>query len=149
MTSRPEASTQSISIRHELAHPPATVWRALTEPDLLARWLMASDLKPVTGSRFTFRANPTPWWDGIVRCEVLEVEPEKRIRYAWRSSGSDPDGLDTVVTWTLTPTATGGTILELEHSGFRPSDGPAFEGASQGWRRMVTQKLPEVLAGVR
>jgi uncharacterized protein YndB with AHSA1/START domain len=144
MTSPANASTQTISIQIELSHPPAKVWRALTEPALLARWLMENDIRPMTGESFTFRSQPTKWWDGIVRCDVLEVEPNKKITYSWRS-GSPPEGLDTVVTWTLTPTATGGTRLALEHTGFRPSDAQAFDGAGKGWHRLLA-KLEEVLS---
>lgn len=43
-----------------IAHPPAKVWRALVDPDLLARWLMPNDFKPVVGHRFTFTAEPIP-----------------------------------------------------------------------------------------
>lgn len=49
--------------------------------------------------------------------QVLELELHKRIHYAWRGGG-----IDTVVTWMLQPTASGGTLLALEHSGFRPED---------------------------
>lgn len=141
------AETQSISQEYELTDPPAKVWRALTEPDLLAGWLMSNDIRPVVGTSFTFTAEPTPWWDGIVHCEVLEIDPRKRISYTWRS-GPESSPLDTVVTWTLTPTSSGGTLLALEHSGFLPSNGFAFEGASKGWRHMGTQRLREVLARV-
>ena len=65
------AETQSLSLVYDLAHPPAKVWRALTEPELLAKWVMANDMKPSVGHAFTFRLEPTPWWDGIVYCEVL------------------------------------------------------------------------------
>jgi uncharacterized protein YndB with AHSA1/START domain len=144
MSAQSETWPRTISIRYELDATPAKVWRALTEPELLARWLMSTDMKPVVGQQFTFRADPTPWWDGIVRCEILDSEPEKLLRYRWR--GSKPDDLDTIVTWRLTPTSTGKTLLELEHSGFQPPEAPFYEGASQGWRRMVMEKLPEVLA---
>jgi uncharacterized protein YndB with AHSA1/START domain len=137
--------TQSISLQYDLPHPPAKVWRALTEPALLAQWLMATDMRPSVGSGFTFRSDPTPWWDGIVHCEVLELELHKRLRYSWRS-GTGPSGLDTVVTWTLTPTSTGGTRLALEHSGFQP--GNAFDGASKGWQRMAGERLRAVLGGL-
>ena len=54
--------------------------------------------------------------------------------------------LDTVVTWTLTPTPSGGPRLELEHSGFVPSNAFAFDGASKGWQRMISEGLTKVLA---
>jgi uncharacterized protein YndB with AHSA1/START domain len=141
MTAKAEA--QSISQLYELPYPPAKVWRALTEPQLLGRWLMSTDMQARQGQSFTFRSEPTPWWDGVVHCEVLELEPLKRLSYTWRS-GPESSPLDTVVTWTLTPTAEG-TRLSLEHSGFVPSNRFAFEGANTGWQRMVGEQLPEVL----
>jgi uncharacterized protein YndB with AHSA1/START domain len=140
-----KTETQSISLEYNLPHPPAKVWRALTDPQLLAAWLMASDMRPVVGNSFTFKAQPTPWWDGIVRCEVLEIDPRKRLRYTWRS-GPESSPLDTVVTWTLTPTPSGGTRLALDHSGFVPANAFAFDGASKGWQRMIGEGLTEVLA---
>jgi uncharacterized protein YndB with AHSA1/START domain len=136
------AETRSISMEYDLPHPPAKVWRALTEPELLAAWLMNNDMRPLVGQSFTFKDKPMPWWDGIVHCEVLEIDRYKRLRYSWRAGA-----LDTVVTWTLTPTPSGGTRLALEQSGFRPDNASAFDGASKGWRRMVGERLIEVLAG--
>ena len=78
-------------------HPPAKVWRAVTEPELLAAWLMSNDMGPLVGQTFTFRDKPMRWWDGIVHCEVLEIDLHKRLRYSWRAGA-----LDTVVTWTHT-----------------------------------------------
>jgi len=71
----------------------------------------------------------------------------KRIRYTWRS-GTGPSELDTVVTWTLAPTPSGGTLLGLEHTGFRAADGHAFEGMKKGWPRLVG-KLQEILASMK
>ena len=79
------AEAQSIVVEYDLPFPPTKVWRTLTEPELLARWIMANDIRPVVGERFTFTAEPTPWWDGKVHCEVLEVAPLERISYSWRS----------------------------------------------------------------
>jgi len=141
-----KAETRTIALEYDLPHAPAKVWRALTEPALLAKWLMANDLKPTAGHKFRFTQEPTQWWDGIVNCEVLEVELHKRLRYSWRSGPPSP--LDTVVTWTLTPTPSGGTRLALEHSGFLPTDKFAADGASKGWQRMVREGLPKVLAGL-
>ena len=66
------AESQSIALEYDLPHPPAKVWRALTEPDLVAQWIMDNDMVANVGHNFTFRMEPTPWWDGIVKCEVLE-----------------------------------------------------------------------------
>ena len=132
-----KTETQSIAQEFDLPHPPANVWRALTEPELLAAWLMVSDMQPLVGRSFTFRSEPMPWWDGIVQCEVLEIDLHKRLRYSWRTSGPEASRLDTVVTWTLTPTSSGGTRLTLEHSGFLPANAFAFDGAGKGWQRML------------
>jgi len=140
-----KADTQSLALEYDLPHPPAKVWRALTDPQLLAAWLMANDMRPLVGHSFTFTAEPTPWWDGIVRCEMLEMDLHKCLRYSWRS-GPESSPLDTVVTWTLTPTPSGGTRLALEHSGFVPGNAFAFDGARKGWERMVGEGLTEVLA---
>jgi uncharacterized protein YndB with AHSA1/START domain len=131
--------TKTLSLEYEFPHPPAKVWRALTERDLLARWLMSNDMNATVGASFTFSMKPVGGWDGIVRGEVLESEPPKRLSYTWRSAG-----VDTVVTWTLAATSGGGTKLSLEQSGV-PSNAQAFEGARHGWQHMAGQKLGEVL----
>jgi uncharacterized protein YndB with AHSA1/START domain len=143
MTTR--AESKAIVMEYDLPHAPAKVWRALTDPSLLAQWLMATDMQPAVGNSFTFRSDPTPWWDGIVHCEVLDLEQHKRLQYSWRS-GPESSPLDTVVTWTLAPMPSGGTHLTLEHSGFQPENAFAFDGASTGWQRMVDERLREVLA---
>ncbi len=128
-----------------LAHPPAKVWRALTDPDLLGRWLMPNDFRPVVGHRFSFRTDPVPGtsFDGIVRCEVLALEPERLLRISWRG-GAD---LDSTLTWTLVPEGTG-TRLLLEHDGFDP-DNPeqeqAFRVMGGGWRSRVLPALARCL----
>ena len=145
-------ATQSIVVDYELPRPPEKVWRALTEPALLAAWLMDNDIAPVVGHRFTFRAPPAPGWDGVVQCEVLAVEAHRRLQYSWRGGSDALEGyggrLDTVVTWTLTPTASGGTTLRLEHSGFAPRNAFAFENMGKGWRSHMAPRLEKVLAAL-
>ncbi len=111
------------SIEHEqfIARPPAAVWRALTEPELLARWWAAGDIKPVVGHRFTLDMGS---W-GHQSCEVLEVAPEKLLRFTF-AEGT----LDTTITWRLEAEGTG-TRLFLEHAGFDP-DSPAAQTALRG-----------------
>lgn len=146
----PAEPRRSIVAENELPYPPEKVWRALTEPALLAAWLMPNDIQPVVGHRFTFRAQPMPGWDGIVPCEVLAVEPNRRLTYSWCGGSAALTGyghtLNTIVTWTLTPTASGGTHLRLDHDGFTEQDSFAFEAMGKGWRGHVAASLAKVLA---
>lgn len=131
-----------LSLTFELAHPPQKVWRALTEPELLARWLMKTDLKPQVGRVFQFRRDPLPHWDGVIDCEILEIEEPRFISYTWRALG-----LDTVVSFTLEETEAG-TRLTLEQSGFERDQGQAFGGARAGWKQMAGEALPQVLVDI-
>lgn len=129
--------SEEIVVEYPLAAPPRQVWRALTEPEVLAVWLMPNDIAAVKGHRFTFRTPPTGDWNGIVECEVLEVVPENKLIYSWvGGSASNEDyghKLETTVTWTLTPSADCGTLLKLIHHGFHPDDF-AYKMMGQGWR---------------
>ena len=131
-TTSPE--TRSVVVERQLAHPPEKIWRALTQPHLIAEWLMTSDFAPIVGHRFDFRAD----W-GSVGCEVLEVEPNRTLSYTWAAMG-----LDSVVTWTLTP-AGSGTLLRMEQAGFRADQEQAFQGAKYGWAKFLAA-LETVLA---
>ena len=138
------AATRSVVLERNLPHPPERVWRALTEGELVAAWLLPGDFRAVVGHRFALRADPVPNWDGVVEGEVLVTEPCRRLVYRWRTAGAAADGLTTVVTWTLTPTP-GGTRLHLEQAGFRPQDEPNYQGATRGWNRFLG-RLERVLA---
>ena len=134
------SQTESISFEFDLHHAPEKVWRALTEPALLAEWLLpVIDLELEPGAAFTFKAPQQPGWDGIVNCRVLEIEAQRKLSYTW-----GVPFLDTVVTFTLTPTASG-TRLSLVQSGFRPDQKQNFGGARYGWK-MMGGKLVDLLA---
>jgi uncharacterized protein YndB with AHSA1/START domain len=140
---------RSILVDYDLPDAPESVWRALTDSKLLEAWLMPNDIQAEVGHQFTFRTQHVPGWDGIVHCEVLEVVPLQRLVYAWCGGSKKLDGygheLDTVVTWTLTPTASGGTNLHLEHAGFDP-ESFAYKALAQGWRGKVATRISQVLA---
>ena len=124
-----------------LAHPPARVWRALTEPELLSRWLMPTTFRAELGARFTF---DTGKW-GLVEGEVLALEPERLLRISWKNPA-----LDTTVTWRLQPEGEG-TRLFLEHDGFdldQPMQRFAFESMGGGWSGPVAARLAEVVASL-
>ena len=125
-------TTRSVVIEREMPHPPDKIWRALTQGALLEEWLMRNDFQAVVGHKFEFRTTPVPHWDGVVHCEVLAVEPNKRLVYTWSAAGAA--SLMTVVTWTLTPT-TNGVLVRMVQSGFRPEDEGGYQGASYGWQR--------------
>lgn len=127
---------RSVVVEREFAHPPQKLWRALTQPHLIEEWLMKNDFKPVVDHRFNLRAD----W-GVVDCQVLAVEPNKKLSYTWGAYG-----LESVVTWTLTPTSTG-THLRMEQWGFRPDQQQAYQGAKGGWPRFLA-KLEQVLARI-
>jgi uncharacterized protein YndB with AHSA1/START domain len=137
------SQTEAISFERDLPHPPEKVWRALTDPVLLAEWLLpVVDLELEPGAAFTFKTQPYPGWDGTVNCQVLEIEAHRKLSYTWVVGGDL--GLDTVVTFTLTPTASG-TCLSLVQSGFKPDQKQAFGGARYGWK-MMGGKLVDLLA---
>ncbi len=137
------AETHTIAAEYEIPHPPAKVWRALTEPELLAAWLMENDIRAVVGHCFNFHSKPMGSWDGIVHCEVLTVDAPHLLRYSWR--GGD---LDTVLTFTLTATPSG-TRLSLAHTGFvLPKNVFAFEAMGKGWRGHVGARITEIFGTI-
>lgn len=130
---------RAIIVDYQLSGPPRNVWRALTDPQVLGSWLMANDIKPEVGHRFTFRTTPAPGFDGVVQCEVLKIESNSRLVYSWRGGP-----LDTIVTWTLRPSSAGGTDLRLEHAGFGPEHDMTYNMLSEGWRQKAADALERV-----
>jgi uncharacterized protein YndB with AHSA1/START domain len=125
---------RTVIVEREVPFAAEKIWRALTQPHLIAEWLMQSDFLPVIDHAFTLRGD----W-GSVDCRVLEVEPHRTLSYSW-----DAMGLESVVTWTLTPTDSG-THLRMEQAGFKPDQTQAYMGAKAGWRNFL-EKLEQVVA---
>ena len=134
----------AIEVDQFLSRPPDQVWQALTDPDLLARWLMPNDFQPAVGHQFTFRTDPVPEYgfDGIVHCQVLDLDPPRLLRFSWRGGR-----LDTVVSWQLVPEGAG-TRLLIRHDGFDDGD-PAQRMTmgimGGGWRGHLVKRLRAVL----
>lgn len=123
--------TETLVIERRFPHAQDKLWRALTQSELMAEWLMPNDFEPVAGKAFTLRTDPTPHWNGIITGEVLAVEPMSRLVYKW---------YDMTIVMTLTP-EDGGVLLRLEQSGF--ANEQAYKGAQFGWTRFLA-RLEEV-----
>ena len=122
--------SQTLVIEHRLPHAQDKVWRALTQSELMAEWLMDNDFEPVAGKHFTLRTTPNAHWNGIITGEVLEVEPISRLVYKW---------YDMTIAMTLVP-EDGGTLLRLEQSGF--ANDQAYAGAKFGWTNFLNRLEP-------
>lgn len=123
----PAAETRTLVVEREFAHPPERVWRALTQSDLLAEWIMPNDFRAAVGERFAMNAE----W-GTVEGEVLAIEPQRALSYTWNGPG-----LESTVSWTLEPIGAG-TRLRMEQTGFRPEHKRAYHGARIGWPRFLS-----------
>ncbi len=135
------SDVRTVTVERQLPFAPAKVWRALTQPHLMADWLMQNDFVPAVGHRFQLRGD----WGGVLDCEVLVIEPEKSLSYTWNHAHADAAyNLESVVTFTLTA-ADGGTHLKVEQAGFRPEHKQAFAGAKAGWGQFLG-KLDALLA---
>lgn len=117
---------RTIVVEREFPHPPEKVWRALTQPHLVAEWMMKNDIAPVAGHAFSFDAE----W-GAVECRVREADPPRSLSYDWKTKD-----LDSVVTWTLSPSRRG-TLLRMEQTGFRPDQRSYFRGATARWPQFL------------
>jgi uncharacterized protein YndB with AHSA1/START domain len=102
---------QDVTLEVFYPHSPDRVWQALTDRRALTAWMMENDFEPRLGHKFQFRNPVLPGFDIFIRCEVIEIEPPKRLAYRWQ----DPQTHNsTIVRWKLTP-VTGGTELQLQH----------------------------------
>jgi uncharacterized protein YndB with AHSA1/START domain len=126
--------TRTVVVEREIPYPPEKIWRALTQPHLIEEWLMKNDFELVADHKFNLRGD----W-GSVDCQVLKIQSMRTLSYSWEAHG-----LESVVTWTLTPTGTG-TTLRMEQSGFRSDQEQAYRGAKMGWGNFLA-KLEQVLA---
>jgi uncharacterized protein YndB with AHSA1/START domain len=141
-----EAGRQEIIVHEVFPHTLDVVWKTLTTPAMMGRWLKMepTGFKPTVGTRFTYQTTPAGEWDGVIHCRVLEAVTNERLVYAWKGGHDGNVGygapLDTVVTFTLSAVETG-TRLRLVHSGFvLPRNETAFKGMSEGWKG-VAQRI--------
>lgn len=131
---------RDIVVTLDLAYPRELVWEAISDRDQLGEWLMPNDFAPVVGHEFTFKTDPAPGFDGIVRCRVLEVDAPRRLALTWKGGP-----LDTRLSFDLKEIATG-TRLTLRHSGFKGFGNilPRIV-LGIGWTKKIGPKLAETV----
>jgi uncharacterized protein YndB with AHSA1/START domain len=137
------ADRREIVVDEVFPHTLDVVWKTLTSPGMMGRWLHMEPIgfKPVVGTRFTYQTTPAGEWDGVIHCQVLEAAPNQRLAYSWKGGHEGNVGygarLDTVVTFVLSAVETG-TRLRLVHSGFvLPKNETAFKNMGEGWIKVV------------
>jgi uncharacterized protein YndB with AHSA1/START domain len=102
-----------VVVEEVLPDPVQTVWDALTDRAAIADWLMQTpEFEPIVGTRFRMKTERLSE-DGWVKAEVMELEPPRRMVWAWSVDDGTPP---TTVTFELTPEAEG-TRLKLTHLG--------------------------------
>lgn len=100
-----------------LDEPIEKVWRALTERELLAAWLMPNDFEPKRGHRFRFEsAKPG---EPAVHCQVLTIEPLSKLVLSWREERKQDAVPLTRVSFELAQQPVG-TLLRVTHAGSAP-----------------------------
>jgi uncharacterized protein YndB with AHSA1/START domain len=123
------------------SHPVERVWAALTSSSALAAWLMPNDFKPVIGHHFSFRTRPAPGFDGIVHCQVVEMEPPSRMVWTWAGGN-----IDTTVTFTLEAVDGSRTRLRMRQVGFHGLGAQLTRRIlASGYPRILQQLLPAYL----
>ena len=134
----------NIRLERTLPYPHEQIWQAITDQHILGAWFMPNDIVPKLGQEFAFHMKPQRGWDGMTYCQIIELEPGKRIAFTYRGEATGEKALacanihsrnankvgkniftqlDTVLSFTLTPEYTCGgveqTTLVMEHTGFK------------------------------
>jgi uncharacterized protein YndB with AHSA1/START domain len=145
-TGAPE--TLILRLERTLRAPPDAVYRALTDPTLVARWL-GPEGSTATVERFDARVGG----DFAVRIDFpggpsvrmtgayQAVDPPTLLAHTWGMEGSK-DPVPQVVTFRLEKAA-GGTRLRLTHEGF--VDREDYEQNRSGWDHLL-DRIASLLA---
>jgi uncharacterized protein YndB with AHSA1/START domain len=102
-----EGDTWTLVLVRDLAHPPAKVWEALTDPEHLREWApFDSDrnLGAVGTAKLTTVGAPTPH---VTETQVRRADAPKALEFSW--GGQD-------LRWELAPSGSNGTRLTLWHN---------------------------------
>jgi len=124
--------------------PVPRVWKAVATSEGLASWLMPNDFQPVVGIRFSFKTKPQGDWNGVVECEVTELEEPARLAFTWCET---PAVAPTLVTFELHD-LDGKTEFCLVHSGWEKLPAGHASLLDQGLGCKMLRRLAEVVEQV-
>jgi uncharacterized protein YndB with AHSA1/START domain len=130
---RKEGEEWTLVLVRDLRHPPATVWKALTDPEQLREWApFDSDrsLGAVGSARLTTVGAPTPL---VSEIQVKRADAPKVLEYNWGKQD---------IRWELEPLPGGGTRLTLWHN----IDRRYISMGAAGWH-ICFEVLERLLAG--
>ncbi len=109
-----EGEHATIAFERRYPHPIEDVWKALTDPEHLARWYMTkARLDPRPGGTLDYVSGISQFH---VTGKILTWEPPRVFEHEWNVEPREhlPKGERSVVRWELTPDGDG-TILRITH----------------------------------
>jgi uncharacterized protein YndB with AHSA1/START domain len=116
-----------------IAASPAEVWRALTDPEMIAEWSGADAVfEPTVGAEYEL-------WDGSFCGEIVEAIPNQKLVQTWQPDYWETE--DSVVTFTLTPVGHK-TRVALLHENVEAFD---YEGTKEGWELYYLGAIKQML----
>lgn len=111
--------------------PIEKVWKAVATSEGLASWCMPNDFKPELGFEFTFKAKSMGNWDGIIHCEVMELDPPRKLGFTWNGNN-----MEHYVSFELTEIGDK-TQFELIHSGWSKEFKMLRDMMYDGWGHLT------------
>jgi uncharacterized protein YndB with AHSA1/START domain len=141
------AELLKIQFETEIEAPPDRVWSVLASPEGMHEWFSKHLVfEPRLGGRFQMEVSEPGGGQFTFTGEVKRFDPGRELAFTWieHEHGKDPWPVATLVTFRLTPTARGTTLVTLIHTGFEALQGDLarreYDGHILGWERSETLK---------
>ena len=139
-----EPKTEDLRSVIEIAATREAVWRTLTDPAAVVRWMGCLGFQPVIGQLFYLQPDrkrrARGQIEGAITCRVEVLDAPRRLTFSW----GFPETLDTWVEIRLRQIA-GGTHVRLTHTGwdqFDPAETePMRGGLGYAWHAVVLPAL--------
>ena len=110
-----------------------------TPAEIYKAWLSAKGHSALTGNAATVSGKKFTAWDGYISGQTLDLEADRRIVQAWRTTEFADDDPDSHLEVLLTKTK-GGTKITLTHTNI--PDGQA-DSYRQGWKDFYFKPMKE------